>query len=130
MPKTLDRPTVTLTTNRGREVQMPVDGLGRQRYRAVLDKRTVVRDSSSATPSASFSGHAAMFNKRTWIGSKQWGFWEQISPGAFTKTLQEADVRFLVNHDPNLLMGRNVAGTLRLAEDDLGLAVDADMDLR
>jgi HK97 family phage prohead protease len=33
----------------------------------------------------------------------------------------------LINHDPNLVLARNTAGTLRLAEDKIGLAVDADM---
>jgi HK97 family phage prohead protease len=33
-------------------------------------------------------------------------------------------VRALFNHDPNFVLGRNRAGTLKLAEDDVGLAID------
>jgi len=68
-------------------------------------------------------GHAAVFN--------QWsedlgGFREKIRPGAFKKTLKESDVRALFNHDANYVLGRNKAGTLTLAEDDTGLAIDID----
>lgn len=54
------------------------------------------------------------------------GFKEVILPGAFDRGLADADVRALVNHDPSLLLGRNTAGTLRLAVDDRGLAVEID----
>jgi len=68
-------------------------------------------------------GHAAVFG--------QWsedlgGFREKVAAGAFKKTLKEADVRALWNHDPNFVLGRNKAGTLELSEDDTGLAVDID----
>lgn len=73
-----------------------------------------------------FRGHAAMFERRTWIGPKQWGFWEQVARGAFSKSIGESDVRFLINHDPNLVLARTPT-TLRLSEDSVGLAVDADL---
>jgi HK97 family phage prohead protease len=120
-----------LRTFRGgdRDLEAPVDSLGRMRHRVVLDQRTISRaDGDSGT--ASFRGHAAVFGKRTLIGGKRWGFWEQIEAGAFAKTIGEADVRFLINHDPNLLLARNKAGTLDLAEDDTGLATDAQLDTR
>lgn len=74
-----------------------------------------------------FRGYAAKFNKRTQIGPKSFGFQEQIAPGAFVKSIGESDVRFLINHDPNLVLARNKAGTLRLAEDRTGLKTDADL---
>ena len=70
------------------------------------------------------SGHAAVFNK--W--SEQMGFFkEQIAPGAFRKTIQEADVRALFNHDPNYPLGRTTNGTLKLWEDDVGLAYELQL---
>lgn len=76
-----------------------------------------------------FTGHAAVFNSRTAIGNPlTWGFYEEVSPGAFTKTLQEGDARFLVDHDTALLVARVSADDLRLAEDKVGLAVEAELD--
>lgn len=67
-------------------------------------------------------GHAAVFNRETVIG--RW-FREQVAPGAFKKTIKEADVRHLFNHDPNMVLARTKNGTLDLSEDDFGLAYDA-----
>lgn len=86
---------------------------------------------AAATESADpvFSGHAAVFNKRTAIGNPlTWGFYEEVADGAFTKTLKEGDARFLVDHDTSLLVARISAGDLRLSEDDEGLATEADLD--
>lgn len=114
------------------EREVRVDALGRERLRVTLDRRSIERraDASDGDP-IGFVGHAAVFNSPTWIGSRSWGYQEQLAEGAFAKTIGEADVRFLINHDPNLLLARsapsrNVA-TLRMAEDDTGLATDADM---
>jgi uncharacterized protein len=100
---------------------------------AVLESRTGIlrdvelrKDDKGAT--IGFAGHAAVFDQRTSIGNPlSWGFYEQIAPGAFTKTIQEADVRFLIDHDPSLLLARTKSGTLRLSEDKVGLAADADL---
>lgn len=116
--------TVPIDTGK-RQIEHPVDALGRVRWRSPLDQRAVER--RAAGDPIGFKGHAAVFNKRTWIGPKRWGWWEQVAPSAFTKTIGEADVRFLQNHDPNLLLARNKAGTLRLSIDDVGLVNDADM---
>lgn len=63
-------------------------------------------------------GHAAVFNQPIEIG--RW-FREKVAPGAFKRAVAEDDVRGLFNHDPNLILGRNKAGTLELKEDDTGL---------
>lgn len=70
------------------------------------------------------AGHAAVFNK---LSQNLGGFVEQVAPGAFAKTLQEADVRALFNHEPNLVLGRNKSGTLRMAEDNIGLFYELDV---
>lgn len=68
-------------------------------------------------------GYAAVFNAETNIG----GFFERIKPGAFARAIAEQqDVRALFNHDPNFLLGRLGAGTLRMAEDEQGLRVEID----
>lgn len=110
------------------ERELRVDALGRERLRARIDRRSVEQRADDQP--IGFVGHAAVFNSPTWIGPRSWGFQEQIAPGAFAKTIDEADVRFLINHNPDLLLARSKPGevdTLRLAEDDTGLATEADM---
>jgi uncharacterized protein len=64
-------------------------------------------------------GYAAMFNT---YSQDLGGFREKIKPGAFKNALKEGqDVRFLVNHSPDSVMGRTKNGTLSLREDDKGL---------
>jgi len=73
--------------------------------------------------SKKIKGHAAVFDK--W-SEDLGGFREKIRPGAFKKTIKEADVRALFNHDPNFVLGRNKAGTLELSEDEKGLAISIE----
>lgn len=68
--------------------------------------------------SAAIEGHAAVFDK---LSQNLGGFVERVQRGAFAKTIKEADIRALFNHDENLVLGRNRAGTLELSEDDSGL---------
>lgn len=68
-------------------------------------------------------GHAAVFNS---LSVPMFGFREQIKPGAFKKTIEKEDVRALQNHDPNFVLGRNKAGTLKLKEDSRGLHTEID----
>lgn len=70
------------------------------------------------------SGHAAVFDKQSLdLG----GFIEIIKPGAFSDALKTSDVRALINHDPNLLLGRSTSKTLRLYEDRIGLLYYVDL---
>jgi len=83
------------------------------------DRRPPVNAEFRADPETGvIRGYAALFNTPTEL----WGFNERIAPGAFTKTLNDgADVRALFNHDPNYVLGRTTAGTLKLWEDERGL---------
>lgn len=47
--------------------------------------------------------------------------YERIMPGAFDRAIEEDDVRALFNHDSNLVLGRNRAGTLTLRSGSRGL---------
>lgn len=68
-------------------------------------------------------GHAAVFNM---LSEDLGGYREQIAPGAFKEAIGRDDVRAVFNHDPNIVLGRNGAGTLKMYEDSRGLAVEID----
>lgn len=73
--------------------------------------------------SRTIGGYAAVFNSDADIG----GAWvERIAPGAFAEAIK-ADVRALVDHDSGRVIGRTTSGTLRLQEDQRGLAVEIDL---
>ncbi|WP_254585738.1 HK97 family phage prohead protease [Streptomyces sp. AC04842] len=72
-----------------------------------------------------FRGRAIVYDS---LSEDMGGWRERIMPGAATRTLAAGpDVRFLINHDPNLLLARTAAGTASLVEDDAGVLVEADM---
>lgn len=72
------------------------------------------------------------FRGRPWVYGQQsddlGGWAEMVEAGAATRTLaKKPDVRFLLNHDSNLLLARTTSGTLTLSEDDEGGIADANM---
>jgi HK97 family phage prohead protease len=91
-----------------------------------IERRTIVEgvEFRAADGRLVAAGYASAFNR---LSQNLGGFVEQVAPGAFTKTIQEQDVRALFNHDENALLGRLSAGTLRLAEDGTGLGYEIDL---
>jgi len=76
-----------------------------------------------------FVGLASPFGVRTAIGNpRTWGFFEEIAPGAYTKTLQEGDQRMLIDHDSYYVVSRVSAGTLKLFQSKRGLEVESELD--
>lgn len=55
------------------------------------------------------------------------GYTERIRAGAFRESLETNDVVALLNHEHSVVLGRLSAGTLRLSEDDQGLAFSLDL---
>jgi HK97 family phage prohead protease len=65
------------------------------------------------------AGYAAVFNSQS---QDLGGFVERILPGAFKRSLTKPDnIRALLEHDPQRLLGRVGARTLSLQEDKKGL---------
>lgn len=72
------------------------------------------------------TGYAAVYNRFS-LPLREGGsqFREIILPGAFDKVLNrqrgKSDVVALLNHNPDLILGRSASGTLELSSDDKGL---------
>jgi len=66
------------------------------------------------------AGYSARFDIWTDIGQ----FRERVMQGAFRETRANDDVRALVNHDPNMVLGRTSNQTLSLDEDSDGLFME------
>ena len=69
------------------------------------------------------AGYAAKFDV---LSELMWDFQETIAAGAFDDVMRD-DVRCLFNHDPNLILGRTLSGTLRLSLDATGLLYEVDL---
>lgn len=111
--------------------QMPRNSLTsaeERRNLSLADSGLEVRE-DPATGEKRFMGHAAVFNSRTAIGNPlTYGFYEQIAPGAFSKTISEGDARMLIDHNSYYVVSRVSAGTLNLSQDAAGLAVNSQLD--
>lgn len=79
-------------------------------------------DGDNAEPTK-IVGYAAVFN------SIEYG--EMIAPGAFSKSLTEQkDIKAYLGHDSNMILARSENGTLKLSEDEHGLAVEIFPNLK
>jgi uncharacterized protein len=67
-------------------------------------------------------GYAAVYGAEACLN----GFTETIQRGAFSGVLDD-DVRCLLNHDPNVVLGRIKSGTLRLFDEQRGLRFEVDL---
>jgi HK97 family phage prohead protease len=68
-------------------------------------------------------GYASVFDSLSETLGGCFPFKEKVECGAFAESITKDDIRALFNHDPNYCLGRNIAGTLKLAEDEKGLYV-------
>ena len=98
-----------------------MSGEMRRFYTPGVEMRVRDNDDGSVT----LTGHAAVFDK--W-SRDMYGFREKVAKGAFARTLKDkdTDVRAYWNHDGNFILGRESNGTLRLWEDEIGLACEID----
>jgi HK97 family phage prohead protease len=92
-----------------------------RRVVAVADLEMRVSDDDGQPPR--IQGYAAVFDQPSEIMSELLGTYrEYIKPGAFARSISTgADVRALLNHNPDFVLGRTKNSTLSLREDDKGL---------
>lgn len=105
MPDAIERRVISLAT-------------GPVRIEERADKKTVI------------SGYAAVFYDAEDEGTEYQlypGLRERVMPTAFDRAIREAqDCRGLFNHDPNMLLGRCSAGTMKLSVDKKGLRYEIE----
>ena len=82
-----------------------------------------VRDSPNG--GRMITGYGIVFNSDS---ENLGGFIEQVDPGAVTKTLREADIRGIANHNTDWTLGRVKSGTMRLATDSRGVRYEIDVN--
>jgi len=83
----------------------------------ITDLRTIRADGEKPK----ITGYAAVFNS---LSEDLGGFREKINPGAFRDSIKEGETRMLWNHNSDLVLGRQSAGTLVLKEDKHGLKIE------
>lgn len=94
--------------------------MNQQEKRMLPMKELRISESESG---AVIEGHAAVFDSWSETLGGIFPFKEKVSRGAFIESVKKDDIRALFNHDPNYVLGRNLAGTLELEEDEIGLRV-------
>lgn len=86
----------------------------------LLERRTTTGEVESRAQGSNIyvEGYASVFESRS---GNLGGFVEKVRNTAFNKTVKEADVRALWNHDPQYVLGRTSAKTLDVSVDNNGL---------
>lgn len=100
-----------------------------------MERRTTngphrVRVDTGSDGKRTITGYAAVFYDGTPATEFDlgYGMLERIAPSAFDSALSRPDdVRALFNHDASAVLGRTVAGTLRLEVDKVGLRYTIDV---
>jgi hypothetical protein len=84
---------------------------------------------AKAEAGTKLGGYAAVFGSASRTLDDGTGpFVERIVPGAFAGSLDgKEDVKALLNHNTDIVLGSTAAGTLRLSEDQRGLGFELDL---
>ena len=103
-----------------------VDAEARRGLLERADKATFDAELRADDAGSTIRGYAVRWN----VEADGLSFREQFAPGAFTRSLDSGTPVFLlVNHDPDMVpLASTKSGSLRLRQDDQGLAIEADLD--
>jgi len=91
-------------------------GIERRFFKSAFE----IRQEEGKTPA--LRGYALRFGSTYDMG---W-YTESVDRDALSKA-DMSDVRILLNHDPNLILGRTTAGTARVGVDDVGMWYEVDL---
>jgi HK97 family phage prohead protease len=121
-----------------RSEEITPENQGQEESSMIEERKTIINSAEKITMSAEvravdtedgslkIAGYAATFgNEATGLN-----FREVIAPGAFTRALaNDNPVFLLVNHDMDgIPLASTQSGTMRLAQDKVGLRMEADLD--
>lgn len=101
-----------------------VDLFAERRYfNSMLKFAEVETNGTKTMDENTIEGYAAVFNS----DSQDFGGWiERIAPGAFTDVMDSEDTLCLMNHDMNMVLGRNKVN-VKLVQDEMGLKYQCKM---
>lgn len=88
-----------------------------------IEDLRMTRSTEGKSP-GNLAGYAARFNV---LSEDLGGFREKIAPGAFTKSLNNQEVCAFWSHESSDVLGKTTSKTLRLTEDQFGLAFSLDL---
>ena len=103
--------------------QEQIPGMNHRQTTPKREIRTYKAEIRTAEDGAApkIAGYAAVYDA---YSEDMGGWYERIAPGAFSDVLAGADIRALINHDPNMVLGRSKSGTLTCREDNTGLNIE------
>lgn len=91
-----------------------------------MERRLITTELRATTEDGKrkIGGYAAVFDTLSVV---LWNFREEIAPGAFAEAIATNNVRALWNHDTSEVLGVTGNGSLRLAEDPVGLRFELEL---
>lgn len=110
----------------------PPEGFDRELGPGGLETRTIpntvaeIRAGGDGPPI--IEGLGSVYDQQTTIRGwfSEWD--EEVAPGAWSKTIDGGDIRSMVNHDVNQLLGRTTSGSLTLEDRTDGLFYHIDVN--
>lgn len=97
------------------------------RYLTAEDGDEILRIDAAEGRAPKIVGYGMVFNRWSELISEGGlRFRERIAPEAVRRLTPEADLRYLVNHDEQKVLGRTRSGTMRYAVDSRGVRIEVD----
>lgn len=84
-----------------------------------------IREDPDNPNSMGIKGYVVKFNDRSVLLYDEW--YEKVSKGAFSRSLQDNVVKALWNHNSDIVLGSTKSNTLQLEEDSIGLRFELSL---
>jgi HK97 family phage prohead protease len=109
------------------------EGFERELGPGGLEQRTVAADRTEARAATDqtgpiVAGLGSVYGQTTTIPGFFSDWDEEVVAGAWTETIKTGDIRSMMNHDTNWLLGRTTSGSLRLTDTADGLHYEIDIN--